>query len=299
MSEPELGVSDFGISAGGPGPGVRDEPRRGAADDARFDLAARGATGHERHGGVCRSPTTTSRPPRPRSRAWPTASSGVAGPGRRARAQPDPVGDPQEFFPTSPVIGFANPVAPPVVVEAVDGELRGTAFFDYQYEGPPTCVHGGVIAMVFDEMLGAANIMAGSPAMTGTLTIKYRKPTPLRTPLRLEARFLEREGRKVRTYGAIFHGDDAHRRGRGHLHRGRPPAVPGHRDRELRLARGRRAGPSRRPPSGVRRGLIGPTPGCPPGGSPGPARPRPGPDRESSRRPRSQGPRHRRDQESA
>jgi hypothetical protein len=29
----------------------------------------------------------------------------------------------------------------------------------------------------------------------------------LRTPLRLEARFVEREGRKVRTYGAIFHGD--------------------------------------------------------------------------------------------
>ena len=98
-------------------------------------------------------------------------------------------------------------MAPPVVVEAVDGELRGTAFFDYQYEGPPTCVHGGVIAMVFDEMLGAANIMAGSPAMTGTLTIRYRKPTPLRTPLRLEARFMERVGRKVRTYGAIFHGD--------------------------------------------------------------------------------------------
>ena len=52
---------------------------------------------------------------------------GPAGPGRRPRAQPDPVGDPQDFFPTSPVIGFANPVAPPVVVEAVDGELRGTA----------------------------------------------------------------------------------------------------------------------------------------------------------------------------
>ena len=112
-----------------------------------------------------------------------------------------------EFFPTSPVIGFANPVAPPVVVEAVGGELRGTAFFDYQYEGPPTCVHGGVIAMVFDEMLGAANIMAGSPGMTGTLTIKYRKPTPLRAPLRLEARLMGREGRKITTYGAIFHGD--------------------------------------------------------------------------------------------
>ena len=72
-------------------------------------------------------------------------------------------GIPREFFPTSPVIGFANPVARPVVVEGVDGELHGTAFFDYQYEGPPTCVHGGVIAMVFDEMLGAANILGGEP----------------------------------------------------------------------------------------------------------------------------------------
>ncbi len=131
----------------------------------------------------------------------------AAGPGRRPRAQPDPVGEPQDFFPTSPVIGFANPAAPPVVVEAVDGGLVGTAWFDYQYEGPPTCVHGGVIAMVFDEMLGAANILAGSPGMTGTLTIRYRKPTPLRTPLRLEARFTSRQGRKILTTGAIYHGD--------------------------------------------------------------------------------------------
>jgi acyl-coenzyme A thioesterase PaaI-like protein len=117
------------------------------------------------------------------------------------------VGDAQDFFPTSPVIGFANPVAPPVVVEAVDDGLVGSAWFDYQYEGPPTCVHGGVIAMVFDEMLGAANILAGNPGMTGTLTIRYRKPTPLRTPLRLEARFVGRDGRKIRTTGAIYHGD--------------------------------------------------------------------------------------------
>jgi hypothetical protein len=105
------------------------------------------------------------------------------------------------------VIGFANPLAPPVVVEAVDGELTGSAFFDYQYEGPPTCVHGGVLAMVFDEMLGAANIVAGHPGMTGTLTIRYRSPTPLRTPLRLAARFTGREGRKIRTWGGMYHGE--------------------------------------------------------------------------------------------
>jgi acyl-coenzyme A thioesterase PaaI-like protein len=134
---------------------------------------------------------------------------GAAGPGRRQRLQPDPEGHPQDFFPTSPVIGFANPVAPPVKVEVADGGgLEGTAFFDYQYEGPPTCVHGGVIAMVFDELLGAANIAAGCPGMTGTLTIRYRKPTPLRTELRLEARCIGRQGRKVTTWGGISRGED-------------------------------------------------------------------------------------------
>ena len=131
----------------------------------------------------------------------------AAAPGRRPRSQPDPAGDPQEFFPTSPVIGFANPLAPPVMVEADADGLRGTAFFDYPYEGPPTCVHGGVIALVFDELLGAANIAAGCPAMTGTLTIKYRKPTPLRTVLQLEARCLGRQGRKVTARGTISQGD--------------------------------------------------------------------------------------------
>jgi acyl-coenzyme A thioesterase PaaI-like protein len=210
MPDQELGVSDFGITAGGGVPGAvagsRDDNAPSATEDARFDLARE----------VRRITSAMVSLPIADDdiNAATAALKGVAdaleahaGPGRRPRAQPDPVGDPQDFFPSSPVIGFANPVAPPVVVEAVDGELRGTATFDYQYEGPPTCVHGGVIAMVFDEMLGAANIMAGNPAMTGTLTITYRKPTPLRTPLRLEARFVSREGRKIRTYGAIFNGE--------------------------------------------------------------------------------------------
>ncbi|HLM95213.1 MAG TPA: PaaI family thioesterase [Acidimicrobiales bacterium] len=212
MPDGELGVSDFGISPGGPGTAAAKgagkpegaESAATAPEDVRFELADQLRRITSAMVGLPIADTDIS--------AAAAAVKGVAdglervaGPGRRLRAQPDPAGHPQEFFPTSPVIGFANPVAPPVVVEAVDGELRGTAYFDYQYEGPPTCVHGGVIAMVFDEMLGAANIMAGSPGMTGTLTIRYRRPTPLRTPLRLEARFMERDGRKIRTYGAIFH----------------------------------------------------------------------------------------------
>jgi acyl-coenzyme A thioesterase PaaI-like protein len=204
--EGEPGVSDFGISSGGVAARGPEGASASRADDVRFELAAelRRVTS-----AIVGLPLTDAD-----LRAATVAVTAVAdqleqaaGPGRRPRAQPDPVGTPQDFFPTSPVIGFANPLAPPVVVEAVNGELHGSAWFDYQYEGPPTCVHGGVIAMVFDEMLGAANILSGNPGMTGTLTIRYRKPTPLRTPLRLEARFVSRERRKILTSGAIYHGD--------------------------------------------------------------------------------------------
>ena len=136
------------------------------------------------------------------------ALEGSAGSGRRSRVHPDASGPAQDFFPTSPVIGLANPIAPPVEVESVAGGLNGRVFFDNQYEGPPGCVHGGIIALVFDELLGAANIASGSPGMTGTLTVRYRKPTPIRTDLRLVARYEGRDGRKIRTTGAMYHGDE-------------------------------------------------------------------------------------------
>ncbi|HVB90668.1 MAG TPA: PaaI family thioesterase [Acidimicrobiales bacterium] len=129
---------------------------------------------------------------------------------KRPRRQPTAAGHPQDYFPTSPVIGYANPIAPPVdlwVVEGEDGqrEVRGRATFGYPYEGPPTCVHGGVIAELFDELLGTANIVAGQAGMTGTLTVRYRRPTPLLAPLELASRLTGRDGRKIYAWGGIFH----------------------------------------------------------------------------------------------
>lgn len=117
---------------------------------------------------------------------------------------------PQDHFPTSPMIGYANPISPPVEVWAVHGEdgqreIRGRVTFDYPFEGPPTCVHGGVIAELFDELLGLSNILAGKGAMTGTLTVRYRRPTPLLAPLELAARHTGQDGRKVYAWGGLYH----------------------------------------------------------------------------------------------
>lgn len=132
----------------------------------------------------------------------------LASPGRAPGNMPDRFGPPQDYFSTSPVVGFASPLAPPAEIWAVENEegnleMRGRVTFGYAYEGPPTCVHGGVIAELFDELLGTTNIMSGHAAMTGTLSVRYRRPTPLLAELDLEARLVGVEGRKVRLFGAI------------------------------------------------------------------------------------------------
>ena len=117
-------------------------------------------------------------------------------------------GDPHEYFPFSPQIGYYNPLAPPVRVWIdEDDVVHGEGNLDAAYEGPPGCVHGGIIASLFDELLGVANITAHVGAMTGTLTIRYRSPTPLKTDLTFMARHVGIDGRKVRAEGTIHAGD--------------------------------------------------------------------------------------------
>ena len=106
-------------------------------------------------------------------------------------------GDVGAFFDQSPLIGLANPLAPPMVVGR-SGPLTGiaTVTFGSAYEGPPGCVHGGYVAAAFDEMLGFVQSLGGNPGMTARLTISYRAPTPLHTELVLEGELVRTEGRK-------------------------------------------------------------------------------------------------------
>ena len=115
--------------------------------------------------------------------------------------------DPHAFFDHSPMLGRANPLAPPIELWVEDDTMRGRVTFGSAYEGPPGCVHGGYVAAAFDEVLGSSQSLAGRPGMTGRLTIHYRSPTPLHTELLFSARVTEVSGRKVFTYGTLHAGD--------------------------------------------------------------------------------------------
>lgn len=110
-------------------------------------------------------------------------------------------GDPHAFFDHSPVIGRANPLAPPLDLTVVDGKVAGRATFGSAYEGPPGAVHGGYVAAAFDEVLGMAQSLGGRPGMTGTLTVRYRSPHPLHTSIDFEGELVRVDGRKIFTVG--------------------------------------------------------------------------------------------------
>lgn len=116
-------------------------------------------------------------------------------------------GEPFGFFDHSPMLGRANPLAPPIELALEDGRMIGRATFGAAYEGPPGCVHGGFIAAAFDEVLGSTQSLSGSPGMTGRLTVHYRSPTPLHTELRFEGTLDRVDGRKIHTTGLLFAGD--------------------------------------------------------------------------------------------
>lgn len=117
-------------------------------------------------------------------------------------------GDVAAFFDQSPMIGLANPLAPPIrLAKTGDRTAEGRVVFGSAYEGPPGCVHGGFVAAAFDEVLGFTQSLGGSPGFTGTLVVRYRVPTPLHAGLRFECRIDRVEGRKTFATGKVFAGD--------------------------------------------------------------------------------------------
>jgi acyl-coenzyme A thioesterase PaaI-like protein len=114
------------------------------------------------------------------------------------------VEDPGGLMGINPAIGRANPLSPVMDLQVGEGTVQGTVRFDLQHVGPPYRAHGGIIAAVFDQALGIAAIAGGSPGMTGSMTVRYRRATPLREDLRIEARMVGGEGRVSHATGEIY-----------------------------------------------------------------------------------------------
>ena len=105
--------------------------------------------------------------------------------------------------------GRANPLAPPLHIWTEgDGITRAHATWTAAYEGPTHCLHGGYVAAAFDDLMGIAQMASGTAGLTGTLTVKMLKPTPLYRRIDYAAGFDRVEGRKIWCWATAKDGDE-------------------------------------------------------------------------------------------
>jgi acyl-coenzyme A thioesterase PaaI-like protein len=106
----------------------------------------------------------------------------------------------------NPVIGIRNPTAPPLTIQhAADGRVFTDFRLGAAFEGPPGHVHGGVSALVLDHVLGEVAANSENPRFTGTITMRYLRPTRLGR-LHAEAWITRTDG--VKAYASGHLADD-------------------------------------------------------------------------------------------
>ncbi len=109
---------------------------------------------------------------------------------------------------THPIFGSVSPAGVDMVVEHEGTELRIGVTFDARHEGMPGCVHGGHLMAGFDYALLQAAAVAAIGGPTGTLSVRFLRPTPIAVPLEYRTRVTAREGRRTTIRGELVRLDD-------------------------------------------------------------------------------------------
>jgi len=73
-----------------------------------------------------------------------------------------------------------------------------------RFAGPPGAAHGGIVAAYLDEVLSGAVVShTGRVHVTGELSVRYVRPTPVERPLLGRGRAVRAEGKYVDLEGTI------------------------------------------------------------------------------------------------
>jgi acyl-coenzyme A thioesterase PaaI-like protein len=92
---------------------------------------------------------------------------------------------PEGPMPLNPIIGACSPVRPDVSVWTTEDGVRGRAVLSKRFVGPPGFAHGGVSAMLADQLVAVSTHAVRVPCVTKVLHIRFRRPLPLDEPLEL------------------------------------------------------------------------------------------------------------------
>ena len=102
-----------------------------------------------------------------------------------------------------PVEWVHRPTEPPPGTPPEPVEVLARCTFTAAHAGSPGRVHGGVLALVLDEVVGVAIRAAGASGMTVALEVSLSGGVPLDRPVDVVARYTRGEGRKAWATGEV------------------------------------------------------------------------------------------------
>ncbi len=94
-------------------------------------------------------------------------------------------------------------------VRDVDRAMAGRVWFGPLAQGPPKHAHGGAIASLLDEVMGAAGWLAGHRVVAAKIEVDFKRPVQLGSTCTFEGSVAKVDGRRVHMVGALTLPDGA------------------------------------------------------------------------------------------
>lgn len=101
------------------------------------------------------------------------------------------------------VCGQENPIGLHLTYEFDNQEARAVIALDEVYGGYPGVAHGGIVTALLDEIMAKTVENLGIWAVTASLEVHFRRPTPVNTPLVLSGKLVKGKTRMFRTEASL------------------------------------------------------------------------------------------------
>ena len=106
-------------------------------------------------------------------------------------------GSQMSHFAECVVSGSGNPMGIAIKVRREGDHAVADFNLGAAFEGAPQRAHGGIVAAIFDDVMGYVLVLHRTPAFTGRLTVNYRAPVPMGVDMSVRAWLESRSGRKL------------------------------------------------------------------------------------------------------
>ncbi|UUO00843.1 hypothetical protein M4D79_18980 [Mycolicibacterium novocastrense] len=139
---------------------------------------------------------------------WERELAPAAPPDPTPRIGPDATESQRVYLDHAFDIGAYNPAFPEYTIDELGPDsASGRVTFPVVFEGPPGLVNGGFLGVFFDCVTQHHSCATGRTGKTRSLTVAFRRPTPVLTELNFDVTRAEADGRVTSTARLLLGGE--------------------------------------------------------------------------------------------